>query len=140
MKKILYIGTMKTCKKCNVSLVIGDNWLLSMEKNGNYKCKSCHNKITNIHYHNNSAIYKDQVKNHRQKTNNKFVVYLLENNNYVGTTQNINYRKAVHKHYGKDINAFKVLHECKTRDEALKLEKQYHQMGYEGKHIKNLYK
>ena len=37
---------MKTCNKCKVELVVGDNWAESHKKFKQYKCKSCYNKTT----------------------------------------------------------------------------------------------
>ena len=131
---------MNTCKKCNVELVVGANWLASMERQSIYRCKPCHNKTTNKHYHANSDSYKAQVKKHYDKTKeNGYVVYLLETENYVGVTGNFTYRKAVHKHSNRDISNYRILLETPDRERALELEELLHDMGYEGKHLKNRY-
>ena len=128
----------KTCRKCNVELVIGVNWIESMKKHGNYKCKPCHTAITNKHYYDNKDIYSEHVKKHRnQQETGDYNVYLLENDNYVGVTKNIPYRMAVHKHYGKDIKAMRVLLQTKDLFKASELEELLHDMGYEGRHITN---
>lgn len=129
---------MKNCRKCNVELVIGENWLQSMSNQRNYSCKPCHNSKTNEHYHANSDVYKSQIKKHREKSKNGlFNIYLVDN--YVGITDNIPYRKAVHKHYGRNIDNFRILHSTKSREDALELEELLHDIGYEGRHLKNRY-
>ena len=70
---------------------------------------------------------------HKNKKNdNQFSVYLIPNENYVGQTNNIYKRMCWHKHYGRDISDYKVLHTFDTREEALAKEKEYHAMGYNG--------
>ncbi len=131
---------MSNCRKCGVELTIGDNWLPSMKKYGNYSCKPCHHSKTKKHYYSNPERAKQQVKQHYNKTKHDFVVYLLEDDNYVGVTQNINYRKAVHKHLNRNIDKLRILYSTKKRSDALELEELLHTMGYEGKHNKNLYR
>ena len=131
---------MKNCNICQTELVMGANWLASMEKHGIYRCKPCHNKNQKKHYHANSDRYKTLVKGHYNKTKeNGYVVYLLETENYVGVTGNFTYRKAVHKHSNRDIFNYRILLETPDRERALELEELLHDMGYEGKHLKNRY-
>ena len=71
-------------------------------------------------------------------------VYLLEDYNYVGCT-GISLQKRFNGHkseFGRIIkkDRYKVLFKSKDRDEALQVEAQYHDMGYEGRHIQNTYK
>lgn len=68
-------------------------------------------------------------------------VYLLEDYNYVGTTNSIKRRFRGHKsECGRDCTNYRILYKTKNRDEALEVEKKYHDLGYEGQHSKNLYK
>ena len=68
------------------------------------------------------------------------LVYLLVNENYVGTTKSLSYRLNKHKnHYGRDVSEVIILGEFKDRDEALELERALHKEGYKGKHINNRY-
>ena len=61
-------------------------------------------------------------------------VYLLEDYNYVGVTQNICNRFAVHKtQLNRDCSNHRILYKTKDRSEALELEALLHDMGYEGK-------
>jgi|688.fasta_scaffold404423_3 hypothetical protein len=97
---------------------------------------------------------KEKIRAHKKKwrDNNKeyhksydldgyFYVYHLEDYNYIGATNSIARRFRNHKsECGRDCTNYKILHKCETREEALELEKKYHDMGYEGKHSKNLYK
>ena len=86
------------------------------------------------------------VKEARNKFLSSYVdgyhrVYLLEDYNYVGVTNDIYTRFANHKSkFGRDCTNYKILFKSKNRDKALEIETEYHNMGYEGKHHKNLYK
>ena len=49
-------------------------------------------------------------------------------------------RFASHKSkFGRDCTNYKILFKSQDRKEALEVEAQYHDMGYEGKHSKDLY-
>lgn len=65
-------------------------------------------------------------------------VYLLPKDNYVGCTENLKERMYYHKSIGRDTN-YKILFQSLDRDEALQMEAQYHEQGYEGKHANNMY-
>lgn len=68
------------------------------------------------------------------------IVYLLEKENYVGTTNRLTYRLNKHKNkYNRDVSEVIILGEFKDRDEALELERALHKEGYKGKHINNRY-
>jgi predicted GIY-YIG superfamily endonuclease len=67
-------------------------------------------------------------------------VYLLEDYNYVGVSDNLWQRFANHKsQFNRDCTNHRVLYKTKDRDEALELEALLHDMGYEGKHQFNRY-
>ncbi len=62
-------------------------------------------------------------------------VYLLEDYNYVGVTNNVYRRFAKHKyHNNRDCTNHRILYKTKDRSEALELEALLHDIGYEGKH------
>ena len=128
------------CKKCDTKLLIGESWTSSMKKAGNYKCKSCHSKKVSQWNKNNSNILKSAHKKHYNKNKHDFVVYLLEEDNYVGVTENLYYRKAVHKHLNRNTDKVRVLYQTKNRADALELEELLHDIGYEGRHSQNTYK
>lgn len=67
-------------------------------------------------------------------------VYLIVNENYVGTTEDLKRRLWDHKFKGRDVSNVEVLGEFLDRKEALELERSYHDKGYEGKHKFNTYK
>lgn len=70
-----------------------------------------------------------------------YYVYLLEDYNYVGCTNSIGRRFRGHKsECGRDCTNHKILYKTNNREDALEVEKKYHNMGYDGKHSKNLYK
>ncbi len=61
-------------------------------------------------------------------------VYLLNDYNYVGTTQWISKRMAQHKYSkGWDCKNYTILFESNDRNECLKLEEELHNKGYNGR-------
>ena len=66
-------------------------------------------------------------------------VYLLEDYNYVGVTNNIMNRFSKHKsEHKRDCTNNRILYKSQDRKECEELEDLLHDMGYEGKHwIKN---
>ena len=77
----------------------------------------------------------------REWRNNKkdgyHTVYLLEDYNYVGVTENIYFRFIDHKKvFNRDCTNHRILYKTKDRGEALELEALLHDMGYEGKNNK----
>jgi len=127
----------KTCRKCNVKLAVNENFKAWRTKNSDYICNDCYN----IHHTAIRDNRKDYHKKYRQSLKDKvYSVYLLENDNYVGVTQSIYNRISNHKWLGRDVNNMRILHQTKSREDALELEELLHDMGYEGKHTNNRYK
>ena len=61
-------------------------------------------------------------------------VYLLEDYNYVGVTNNIKQRFYLHKsQHNRDCTNHRVLYKTKSREDALELEELLHDIGYEGR-------
>ena len=92
-------------------------------------------KYQKDYYHENQTYEKSKDGYHR--------VYLLEDYNYVGCTQQP-LRKRFNGHksdFGRIVKEgrYKVLFKSLDRNEALKVESQYHDMGYEGRHKQNTY-
>lgn len=100
------------------------------EKQSNY-IKQWVNENPNYHRE-----YRESVKDGYHR------VYLLKDYNYVGCTGLPLYRRFNHHKYefGRDCTNYEILFKSTDRDEALRVEAQYHDMGYEGRHINNLYK
>ena len=86
-------------------------------------------------------INKDYYKERRDNQKDGYHrVYLLEDYNYVGVTENIYHRFIKHKcEHNRDCSNHRVLYKTKDRSEALELEALLHDMGYEGKHQFNRY-
>tara|TARA_R110002050_G_scaffold299616_1_gene465749 strand:+ start:49 stop:567 length:519 start_codon:yes stop_codon:yes gene_type:complete len=68
-----------------------------------------------------------------------YIVYCLPHYNkhgyikYAGVTDNPHHRMKRHKQLGNNTDEWFVLHECETKKEALKIEREYHKKGYAGK-------
>ena len=68
-------------------------------------------------------------------------LYIIEDLNYVGVTENLSRRIRNHKSKNKrSVDSLRVLAKFKTRSEALEVERLIHDLGYSGKHTKNSYK
>lgn len=75
--------------------------------------------------------YNDMVRANMKLQPHK--VYLLNDYNYVGTTQWISKRMAQHKYSkGWDCSNYTILFESNNRDECLAFEKKMHDNGYIG--------
>ena len=83
---------------------------------------------------------REKIKEYKMSKKHKPIVYILPAEMYVGVTEYLERRISQHKHYGKDVSGFKIISEHETREDALKVEKQYHIKGYNGKHKNNSYK
>ena len=69
------------------------------------------------------------------------LVYLVVNENYVGTTENLQQRLWKHSaDYKRDVSEVIILGSFNNRADALELEEALHNEGYKGKHRFNLYK
>ena len=77
-----------------------------------------------------AAYYKEYHNNKKDINHN---VYLLEDYNYVGVTNNLYYRFNTHKtKENRDCSNHRILYKTKDRSEALELEQLLHSMGYKG--------
>ena len=102
--------------------------------------KTAYQRYQMKYYHANKAKAKAAYKARYNKVKHKPVVYLLIDEDYVGTTERISYRLANHKNkYNRSVD-YRVLAEFNTRAEALELEAFLHELGYKGKHNFNSYK
>jgi len=62
---------MKQCNKCNVNLIVGENWSASRASKNQKSCKSCEVEKTRLWKKNNPEKLKSQRKRHRQTNNYK---------------------------------------------------------------------
>ena len=63
-----------------------------------------------------------------------YKVYLLEDYNYVGTSQLLSRRFAQHRYENnRDCTNHRILYTTQDRSDALELEELLHDMGYEGR-------
>ena len=90
------------------------------------------------YYLKNKEKRKEYLKEYRANQKDGYHrVYLLEDYNYVGVTNNISHRFCKHKsEHNRDCTNHRVLYKTKDRSEALELEALLHDMGYEGKNNK----
>ncbi len=95
------------------------------------------------HYKNRDAILERKREYDKQLYLDKHnpLVYLLVNENYVGTTENLKMRLVRHRtDKNRDVSEVIILAEYIDRADALELEEALHNQGYEGKHRFNTYK
>jgi len=90
---------------------------------------------------NNKALEKEiNRRKHQAAKDGYHNVYLLEDYNYVGCTDNLPHRfRQHHAEFGRDCKNYKILFQSVDRDEALRVESEYHEQGYDGKHAYNSY-
>ncbi len=127
------------CKKCNIELAGGNHYKSDAERSI-YICKECRKDRTKVHYKNNTESYINRMQERYSKAKGDCKVYLLENENYVGVTQNMEWRMSQHKHLNRNTDKVRVLYQTKNRADALELEELLHDIGYEGRHSQNTYK
>ena len=126
---------MKNCRKCNIELIEGTRFNSDV-KQGISICKSCRKKRTTKHYTSNKESYNKRSTEQYEKAKHDSLVYLLEDYNYVGVTENLKWRMSQHRYLGKSTDRLRILHTTKDREEALELESLLHALGYEGQQFK----
>lgn len=109
----------KHCKKCNVKLVIGDNWTLGKKNSKTYSCRSC--------------THKHHMKYLKSKEDGNWHNYIIDD--YAGITKNPWKREREHGTAGRDRSTFRVIHSTPFKDEARELEALLHDIGYKGRHL-----
>lgn len=131
----------KECKDCKVEMPIEEFLPLLRGKYYKSYCKSCMYKRQRTYESKNKKKIKAIRKKWMDAQKNGFYnVYLIVNENYVGSTDNIYRRMANHKNLGRDISKIEIIAKFKNRKDAIELEKFLHNSGYEGKHINNKYR
>ena len=142
---------MRICKKCNVKLVIGDNWRESNKKSSTYKCNDCIRAYLNKWMNTNrdkmnsyTAKWRDKpgVREELNSKSRKYkqdikdglhYVYLLIKDNYVGVTNSPRRRAWEQTSQNRDSKNMRLLYSTPDRAEAFELEALLHDMGYEGR-------
>lgn len=83
----------------------------------------------------NKDSWNEYQRNHIKKDKDgKWRVYLLPNEMYVGQTTGVYGRMCGHRKHGKDTTDYIILHICDSENEALDIEKIYHNIGFKGTH------
>ena len=106
------------------------------------KIKKIQERWKEKHYEKNKVKINEQKKkwrdSHKDDLNR---VYLLEDYNYVGVTNNVYHRFTQHKSkHNRDCTNYRILYKSKSREDCLELEDLLHDMGYNGRHKQNTYK
>ena len=131
----------KVCTKCKVEKSLDNFYKFKNSKDGfQSRCKVCNKKDTVDYKKVNNAKCKLYRAKYRERMTHKPTVYLLVKENYVGTTSRLKHRIYQHKHNGKFVEDFIVLASFDSRKDALELEEFMHELGYNGRHINNLYR
>ena len=125
---------MRKCTKCKIEKDPKQFGKRSASADGlSYRCKEC-NKVRS-----KQQLIEDPNKNIGYYNSNKdgyFYIYVLEGLNYVGKTNNLYMRMCRHKSDGRLFDRYTILDRAKSEEEALKIEAQYHAVGYFGRHPK----
>lgn len=133
--------TIKECNKCKEIKSLDSFYNRKDSKDGKRNdCKECAS-INNKSYRLipiNSE--KERIRSKIRFSQKIHNVYLLPNENYVGTTKNILTRMSHHRGAGKNTDNFRILYSTEVRSDALEMEELLHNIGYYGKHKNNMYK
>ena len=92
----------------------------------NKEHRSKYNKEYNIK---NKERNKDRVA---KRKDGFYYVYLLKDHHYIGITDDLYMRFSRHKTEGRNSENYRIMYATPDRKEALKIEKQYHGMGFFG--------
>lgn len=91
-------------------------------------------------YYSNRDKILEASEKYREKRTHKPIVYLIVKSNYVGVTEHLSERLSHHKtQKGRDTSEVRILAQTETREQALEIESLLHDIGYNGKHINNMY-
>ena len=83
----------------------------------------------------------DKVVSYRMKGIHDPLVYLIVNENYVGTTTNLSRRISSHKSkHNRDVSEIIILSSFKDKSDAFDLEEALHSEGFKGRHFTGVYK
>ena len=125
----------KVCRKCNVVKEITEFHRDKIMKDGHKNiCKPCAIEVRMERYWQNHSEERARWKKYYNAPKDGYHrVYLLEDYNYVGVTDCLRNRFKTHKKdFNYDCTNHKVLFKSKDRNECLKIEAKYHEMGYNG--------
>ena len=131
----------KVCSKCKVDKSVNDFHKFKHSKDGlKSRCKACNTKDA-INYRKDNIVKRKMYDDkYREQMKHSPTVYLLVKENYVGTTSRLRQRINQHRHNGRFVDDFVVLATFNSRKDALELEEFLHELGYNGRHINNLYR
>ena len=117
---------MKKCKSCGVTKQVSDFAKCKTGKLGvRGTCKKCRSTYMSDY---------DKAKFLKQKNSQGgYIVYLLNNEDYVGKTVNLSKRLSFHKNNNKSVR-HEVIDIFDTNEEALYVERQLHLQGFNGIH------
>jgi superfamily II helicase len=144
----------KYCRYCKETKTLNDFNKSSIHKDGyNARCRKCANEKLakfrasrteqqrKVIWKNEYSIRKDKVKEYFQnRKDGNHYIYLLPKENYVGCTDSPKTRFTGHKSLGRDISNARILFGSPDRELALELEEFLHDLGYEGRHERNMYR
>lgn len=85
-------------------------------------CKVAYRRKTNP-----EAVKAEDRRRYNRNKTSYWTVYYIPEKDYVGVTQNLNARMRNH-----GVKEYQVWHKCNTKKEAIQLEGEYHNIGYNG--------
>lgn len=144
---------MKKCSKCKIDRDLSDFYKDKSRKDGLRNiCRGCDkNKINKYRLENPDKVRQYKIDNSealrqiarqyaKSKKDGLHYVYLLPEERWVGTTNNLYQRMAKHRFSGRNPSNYQILASFEDRGEALELERKMHDQGYRGRHKLNVYK
>ena len=126
---------MKICTKCKKEKDYSEFNENKAKKDG-YQiiCKNCNREYSRNYYKaNKKQLYSKLVKYTKNKQEGVYSVYLLPVSNYVGMTKNVFQRMCFHRNAQKrDTSNYIIIAQFKDKEDALNLEREYHNKGFAG--------
>ena len=93
---------MKTCNKCSIELILGENITPSTYKNQDYICKSCNAQKMKKYYINNHQTAVNAMNRWKSKIQGVYGIFEDGVCLYVGESRILNNRISAHKTYIKN--------------------------------------
>ena len=105
-------------------------------KNSLKAIESQRNRNRRYREKNKQKVLQYQREWRQKQKDEKWSIYLLPNEMYVGQTRNIKNRMRTHINNHNNIDDYIILNTADSLESALEIEKIYHDMGFNGRHPK----
>ena len=120
----------KQCRKCKLQKPFGEYYRSRHSGDGlDDRCKSCRKACNKQYYLDKPEKFREIRESHAV---GGYVIYCLPDHNYIGMTNNVEYRMNGHRHHGKNTANVEILHHYESKEIAAAVESFYHSLGWDG--------